>query len=77
MLLFIVLLVFIIVVYYMNKYYFKPKSLMKSYARIFKESGYTVYMHELAFMNLSTIFAYEKGLQLHQDVLHLQKTVYK
>ena len=77
MMLLIILSGIFIVVYYINKYYFKPKSLMKSYFQIFQNNGYKVYMHELAFMNLSTILTYEKGLQMYQDVLYLQKTVYK
>lgn len=72
----IIFLVILSLLYFLYRYYFRPKAEMKRYQKILKNQGYKIYMHDFAFMNISSIEANEIGLKLHRDVHHLSKTVY-
>ncbi len=73
---YIILGIIILVGFILYRFYYKPKSEIAKHIVIYKSLGYSVYEVPFAFMGLSFMNMWQKGISQHKDALYFEKTVF-
>jgi hypothetical protein len=68
--------ILVLVSFILYRFYYKPKSEIAKQIAIYKSLGYSVYEMPFAFMGLSFMNMWEKGVSLHKDALYFERTVF-